>query len=79
MTLLGHWWNGLWGTRTRKDVWLEHHHDDGRFYVRWRGGQWRDRDGVCWRTTLSKAQAVVDALTHADAADPGDNWRRVDS
>jgi hypothetical protein len=70
--LLAHWWNGLWGTRPRKDVWVEQL-DDGRFQVRWRGGDWTDRDGICWRTTKAEAWAVVKRLL-----DDGGQWRRVD-
>jgi hypothetical protein len=37
---LARWWNGSWGATTKKEVWL-YRLDDGRYLVRWHGGDWR--------------------------------------
>lgn len=70
MELLGQWWNQSWGTMTRCDVWLEQL-DDGRLQVRWRGGDWWDRDG-CLRT--ADATVALDALRSLMGEQP-EVWR----
>lgn len=69
--LLAHWWNRSWGTMTRKDVWVEQL-PDGRYQVRWRGGRWRDRDGVCWRSSRDDAWTAVKGLL-----EDGSDWKRM--
>lgn len=71
MQLVTHWWNGTWGTMTRRDVWLEQL-DDGRFQVRWRGGDWRDRDGRYITRSPKVAVAAVRALLST-----GTGWREL--
>jgi len=70
---LAHWWNGFWGGKyVRRDVRVELL-DDGRYQVRWRGGEWTDRDG-CYRTgNKLQAWAAVRELI-----DDGEDWKRVD-
>jgi hypothetical protein len=69
-----HWWNGSWGTMTRRDVWLEtSEHEVIR--VRWRGGDWRDRDGVFHTTNPTVAINVLVELMGESPADNG--WRRL--
>lgn len=71
---LAHWWNGSWGGRyVRRDVWVERL-DDGRYQVRWRGGEWRDRDGCLWRVERVDAWAAVRELIG-----DGTGWTRVDA
>jgi len=69
-----HWWNGSWGTMTRRDVWLEAG-DHQVFRVRWRGGDWRERDGV-FHTT--EARVAVNVLSELLGDVPTDNgWKRL--
>ena len=56
------------GKYVRRDVWVELL-DDGRYQVRWRGGEWTDRDGACWRTNKLAAWAAVMELL-----DDGSEW-----
>jgi hypothetical protein len=72
MERLGHWWNGVAGGLARKDVWAERL-DDGRFQVRWRGGEWLDRDGSYRTGDERVAVAAVRALVGARA----EGWRRL--
>jgi hypothetical protein len=70
---LAHWWNGSWGgTYARRDVWVELL-DDGRLQVRWRGGEWTDRDGTLWTDDKLKAWWAVRELIG-----DGTEWKRVD-
>lgn len=71
MELIGHWWNGQWGTLGRRDVWLEQL-DDGRFRVRWRGRDWRDRDGQYVTRSAKVAVAAVRSLV-----DDGGTWKQL--
>jgi hypothetical protein len=72
---LAHWWNGSWGgPHVRRDVWVDLL-DDGRYQVRWRGGEWTERDGVLWATDKPAAWAAVQELLD-DAG--GGEWKRVD-
>jgi hypothetical protein len=70
METLGRWWNGKPGRLTTRRIWLERL-DDGRYQVRWRGEDWTDRDGRCWRVRREDADAVVAALM----ADELGGWR----
>jgi hypothetical protein len=47
--------------------------DDGRFQVRWRGGEWRDRDGSYRTGDERVAVAAVRALVGARE----EGWRRL--
>jgi hypothetical protein len=59
---------------TRRDVWVDHM-DDGRYQVRWHGGEWRDRDGS-YRTTDKKVVwRILQGLIRQDG---GEGWKRVD-
>jgi hypothetical protein len=69
--VLYHWWNGSWGTMTRRDVWLEEL-DDGRLLIRWHGGDWRDRDGRYVTGRPRVAIAVLRALLDTDSS-----WRSL--
>jgi hypothetical protein len=69
---LAHWWNGSAQPATRRDVWVERL-DDDRYRVRWRGGDWCDRDGL--HVTASR-QAAWDAV-RALLGDEPDSWRRL--
>ena len=66
-------WNGLWGNLTRRWVWLELL-DDGRYQVRWRGGDFTDRDGSL-RT--SDSVAAVNALEQLLTTEVIGEWREV--
>ncbi len=68
---LAHWWNGRWGGMTRRDVWVDLL-DDGRYQVRWRGGAWRDRDGLWCGPNKHAAWATVRKLL----ADGGE-WKKM--
>jgi hypothetical protein len=70
--LLNHWWNGSWGRLTRRDVWLEEL-PDGRFLVRWRGGDWWQRDGRYVTRSPRVAVAVLSALLGEDRA----GWQQI--
>ena len=70
--LLAHWWTESWEMTTRRDVWAERL-ADGRYQVRWRGGEWRDTDGVCWRDTKRAAWVAVRELIG-----DGEGWTRTD-
>lgn len=70
--VLHHWWNGSWGSWTRRDVWLEEL-TDGRWLVRWRGGDWRDRDGRYVTSSPKTAVAVLRALLGEDLS----GWREI--
>ena len=61
MQRLGWWWNGCWGTMSRREVWLERE-PDGRLIVRWHGGHWRERDGCYWTYSPTRAVAALRAL-----------------
>lgn len=66
-------WNGLWGNWNRHWAWLELL-DDGRYQVRWRGGDWTDRDGSL-RT--GDSVAAVDALCELLNGDEVGEWREI--
>jgi hypothetical protein len=66
-----HWWNGSWGSMTRRDVWLETL-DHGRFLIRWHGGAWRDRDGRYTTSSPAAAEAAIRALLVADQS-----WKEI--
>ncbi len=70
--LIEHWWNGRWGTLNRRDVWLEQL-DDGRFRVRWRSWDWRDRDGQYITRSAKVAVAAVRALVD----DGTETWKQL--
>lgn len=70
--ILAHWWNQHHGGIVRKDVWVELL-DTGRYQVRWRGGDWRDRDGT-WRTHDKHAAWNTVKLLTGD----GGSWKRLD-
>lgn len=69
---LAHWWNRSWGTMARCDVWVGRL-DDGQYLVRWRGGDWRDRDGRYWTPDIDAARDAVRSLIG-----DGSEWTRVD-
>jgi hypothetical protein len=70
---LAHWWNGSWGGKyARRDVWVELL-PDGRYQVRWRGGEWTDRDGTFWTDSKLAAWWAVKELIG-----DGSDWKRVD-
>lgn len=71
MTPIARWWNGSWGTGTRRDIWLEQL-PDGRYRVRWRGGDWTDRDG---RYITSSAWVAL-LVCHELLGGPG-TWREI--
>ena len=71
--VLGRWWNGLWGNWTRRWVWLELL-DNGQYQVRWRGGDWSDRDGH-YRTPDSVE--AVDAVCRLLDAEVVGDWREI--
>lgn len=70
--LLNHWWNGSWGRLTRRDVWLEEL-PDGRFLVRWRGGDWWQRDGRYTTRSPKVAVAVLRQLLGEDRS----GWQQI--
>lgn len=72
MRVLAHWWNGAPGGLPRRDVWVELL-DDGRYQVRWRGGEWRDRDGQYRTPHKDIAWWAVQQLIS-----DGDSWQRLD-
>lgn len=65
---LASFWNGSWGSMTSRRVWVDVR-EDGRYDVRWRGGDWRDRDG--WLTT--DEDGMLDAL--AQLLDSNSEWK----
>jgi len=73
--VLEHWWNGSWGTMTRRDVWLEADDAGPLLRVRWRGGDWRDRDGIFDTTEPRVAVVVLVELLGERPADNG--WQRL--
>jgi hypothetical protein len=70
--LLGHWYNDVPDGGGRRDVWAERL-DDGRFQVRWRGGEWTDRDGR-YRTRDEKV--ALEAIKQL-VGSPDEGWRRA--
>lgn len=66
-------WNGQWGAWNRRWAWLELL-DDGRYQVRWRGGDFTDRDGSL-RTADSVA--AVDALEQLLTTEVIGEWREI--
>ncbi len=56
------WWNGSFGTGTRKDVYLEMGEQSGILQVRWRGGMFTDRDGILRTRAAAQAVAACAAL-----------------
>ena len=71
--VLGRYWNGCWGNLNRRWAWLELL-DDGRYQVRWRGGDFTDQDGSL-RTADSVA--AVDALDKLLTTEVIGEWREV--
>ena len=53
---LAWWWNGSWGTLTRRDVWLEHDSDRDLFQLRWKVGSYDEEQ----RFYLDGAKVVQD-------------------
>lgn len=79
MERIAHWWNGSWGSLVRKDVWLDRL-DDGRFEIRWSGGDWGEsrrvgRVGRCWRR---EPAAVTEALRSLLGDDLG-AWKDLEA
>ena len=79
MILMEHWWNGSWGTMTRKDVWLEtcagECCDGDLIQVRWRGGDYTKEDGI-FRTL--DPRIAVGALVELLGEQPSENgWKRL--
>lgn len=66
-------WNGLWGGWTRRWAWLTYL-GDGWYEVRWRGGDWTDRDG---RLRLRDSLAAVDALDLLLTTEVVGEWREI--
>lgn len=75
VTAYGRWWNGQWGNWNRRWLWLEQL-PDGRWQVRWRGGDWSDHDGS-WRTrdSVRAVDVVCWLLEHEVVGE----WREVRS
>jgi len=61
------------GKNVRRDVWVELF-DDGQYQVRWRGGEWTDRDGSFRTRNKLRAWWAVKELI-----DDGEDWKRVDT
>jgi hypothetical protein len=72
MEILAHWWDQQHGMLARLDVWVEKL-SDGQYQVRWRGGDWRDRDGSFRAPDRGDAWAAVRQLL-----DNGSDWQRID-
>jgi hypothetical protein len=67
-----HWWNGAGDKAARRDIWVDLL-PDGRYLVRWRGGDWQDRDGRHIYSTREAARIAVQALLKHEP----ERWRRV--
>ena len=65
-TRLAHWWNGAHSTLVRRDIFVEQL-PDGRYQVRWHGGEWQDRDGQ-FRTRESEKPGPPSK--HSSATNP---------
>jgi hypothetical protein len=68
--LVAHWWNGSWGTMTRRDihVWAE----DGWYHVEWASQDGRE-GGDAWFAGPDNARAAVRRLIEYR---PGE-WRDI--
>lgn len=71
---LGRWWNGMWGGWHCRYVWLEQDERGGPFIVRWRGGDYTDRDGRYYSTDPER---IIAALKTLMADDPRYIWRAL--
>ncbi len=63
---LGYWWNGSWGAMTSRKIWLEVDPARRCYILRWRGGDFRDRDG---QLVTADGVAVLGALHELLGAD----------
>lgn len=66
-------WNGLPGNLVRRWAWLEYL-GDGWYRVRWRGGDYTDRDG---QLRIRDSVKAVDALCELLADEPLGKWREI--
>lgn len=75
--LVGRWWNGSWGTWTRRDIWL--FEDGARWRVRARDGGENGRD-LTWPLFAKEyeARALVERLI-STAPGPAGQWKDITS
>lgn len=71
--VIARYWNGCWGNWNRRWVWLEYL-GEGVYQVRWRGGDYSDRDG---RLTVRDSVAAVDALDKLLTTEVIGSWREI--
>ncbi|WP_433299662.1 hypothetical protein ACQP2F_00410 [Actinoplanes sp. CA-030573] len=71
MTVLGRWWNGVWGRLARRDIWLT-----VSYRVTARQGDTETGKVLCWDFDSEEdARAMIERLTHSPG--PGE-WREMD-
>jgi hypothetical protein len=70
--ILGKWWNCRPGRVTSQRIWAEDL-PDGRIEIRWRGGDWLDRDGRLRTGDPAEAVAAVRTLIETSGV-PIDEW-----
>jgi hypothetical protein len=66
-------WNGLHGNWARRWAWLEYL-GDGWYQLRWRGGDYSDRDG---RYRVRDSVKAVDALERLLTTEVIGEWREI--
>ena len=72
MDLVGRWWNGRWGRRTRRDVWLTR---EVRWHVRAREGTADSGRELKWDfADEAAARHMVERLIRSD---PAVRWRDI--
>ncbi|WP_203903233.1 hypothetical protein [Virgisporangium aliadipatigenens] len=63
-----HWWNGLWGTGSRRDVWLRYNP----------AGLWEIEARRAGRSSLGEFATEVEARDTLAQLVTGEGWRRLD-
>lgn len=71
---MGRWWNGAWGRRARRDIWL--YRDGGSWVVRAREGSAGDDGELTWPPFPNEwsARAWVDRLV-AESPGSRERWK----
>lgn len=72
-TVIWRGWNGQHGNLNRQWAWVEYL-GDGWYQLRWRGGDYSDRDG---RFTVRDSVKAIDALDELLADQPIGTWREI--